>query len=62
VVCANEEAKKRLYSQFRREARAMYSNPPAHGAQIIAKVLNNPKLFSQWYKLLYVFAFQEKTC
>lgn len=27
----------------------MYSNPPIHGARIVATVLNDPKLNPQWY-------------
>lgn len=29
--------------------RPMYSNPPIHGARIVATVLNDPKLNPQWY-------------
>jgi len=28
--------------------RGMYSNPPSHGARIVAYVLNNPRLYNQW--------------
>ena len=28
--------------------RRNYSNPPAHGAYIVATILNNPTLFSEW--------------
>jgi len=28
--------------------RRNYSNPPAHGAYIVANVLNNPTLFGEW--------------
>lgn len=28
--------------------RGNYSNPPAHGARIVSKVLNDPALFSEW--------------
>ena len=30
--------------------RANYSNPPAHGAKIVAQVLNDPKLMAQWHE------------
>lgn len=26
----------------------MYSNPPSHGARIVAYVLSNPELYAQW--------------
>lgn len=28
--------------------RGNYSNPPSHGARIVSKVLNDPKLFEEW--------------
>jgi len=28
--------------------RGMYSNPPSHGARIVAYVFNNPQLYEQW--------------
>jgi len=37
-------------SQMRLIARPMYSNPPLHGALIVATVLGNPELKAQWYK------------
>ena len=30
----------------------MYSNPPLHGALIIAKILNNKDNFAEWQKEL----------
>jgi aspartate/tyrosine/aromatic aminotransferase len=35
-------------SHIKRVARANYSNPPAHGGAIVATVLNDPALRSQW--------------
>lgn len=35
-------------SQLTLIVRAMYSNPPSHGARIVATVLNNPELFEEW--------------
>ena len=35
-------------SQMTLVARAMYSNPPAHGARIVEKVLNDPALYEEW--------------
>ena len=38
----------RVQSQVKRIARAMYSNPPAHGARIVANIVGNPSRFSAW--------------
>ena len=35
-------------SQLTLSVRGMYSNPPIHGATIVATVLKDPKLFDQW--------------
>jgi aspartate aminotransferase, cytoplasmic len=48
VVCRDEQIKLCMHSQFRRLIRGMYSNPPAYGARIVAKVLNDPELFDEW--------------
>lgn len=36
--------------QLKLVVRAMYSNPPIHGARIVARVLSDPKLKDQWYQ------------
>ncbi|XP_071827796.1 aspartate aminotransferase, cytoplasmic-like [Apostichopus japonicus] len=38
----------RVKSQMEKLARAMWSNPPNHGARIVASVLTNPTLSAQW--------------
>lgn len=35
-------------SQITLIVRSSYSNPPNHGARIVSKVLNDPKLFEEW--------------
>lgn len=35
-------------SQVTLIVRGMYSNPPSHGARIVAYVLKNPQLYEQW--------------
>lgn len=35
-------------SQITTIVRRNYSNPPVHGAYIVATVLNNPTLFGEW--------------
>ena len=48
VVTASGEEAARVLSQLKRIVRANYSNPPTHGAQIVATVLNSPELRAQW--------------
>lgn len=38
----------RVKSQLKRLARPMYSNPPIHGAKIVANVVGDPALFNEW--------------
>ncbi|KAG0468606.1 hypothetical protein HPP92_017934 [Vanilla planifolia] len=40
----------RVKSQLKRLARPMYSNPPVHGARIVANVVGDPTLFGEWKK------------
>ena len=35
-------------SQFKILVRCNWSNPPAHGARIVATVLNTPELYAEW--------------
>eukprot|EP01126_Amoeba_proteus_P008443 TRINITY_DN1311_c0_g1_i20.p1 TRINITY_DN1311_c0_g1~~TRINITY_DN1311_c0_g1_i20.p1 ORF type:complete len:402 (+),score=64.76 TRINITY_DN1311_c0_g1_i20:121-1326(+) len=37
-----------IYGQFSRIIRAQYSNPPAHGSNLVKTILQNPLLFEQW--------------
>jgi len=39
---------RRVLSQLKRQARAMYSNPPVHGARIVAEVVNDEAMFAEW--------------
>lgn len=52
VVCKGEaggrEATARVLSQLKIVIRTNYSNPPTHGAQIVATVLNTPSLRQLW--------------
>jgi aromatic-amino-acid transaminase len=48
VVCANREEAARVLSQLKIMVRTNYSNPPTHGAQVVAMVLNSPELRRQW--------------
>ena len=48
VVCATKEEMTRVLSQLKIVIRTNYSNPPTHGAQIVAIVLTTPALRSMW--------------
>jgi aromatic-amino-acid transaminase len=48
VVCKNAEEAARVLSQLKIIIRTNYSNPPTHGAQIVATVLTTPALRAQW--------------
>ena len=47
-VTKDSETAGRVLSQLKRLARAIWSNPPVHGARIVAEVVGNDDLFSQW--------------
>lgn len=47
-VCATPEEASLAHAEMVHTIRASYSNPPAHGASIIAKVLLNPRLAANW--------------
>jgi aromatic-amino-acid transaminase len=48
VVCANKDETTRVLSQLKITIRTNYSNPPTHGAQVVATVLDTPALRAQW--------------
>lgn len=48
VVCASADEAHRVLGQLKAAVRRIYSNPPIHGGQAIAGVLNNPALYAQW--------------
>jgi len=43
-------------SQFKILVRCNWSNPPAHGARIVATVLNTPELYAEWLDHLTVMS------
>lgn len=49
VVMSNIKELAQVKSQLTLIVRGMYSNPPNHGARIVATVLQNPDLYKQWY-------------
>ncbi|WP_431266400.1 amino acid aminotransferase [Roseateles chitinivorans] len=48
VVCASAEETAKVLSQLKIVIRTNYSNPPTHGAQVVATVLSTPALRAQW--------------
>ena len=50
IVAREQDDIQRILSQLRVTIRRLYSNPPRHGAQIAATVLNTPELRSLWLK------------
>lgn len=49
LVCSSKEEAAKVESQMKAVARPMYSNPPLHGALLVATVLHDPQLKAQWY-------------
>ncbi|MFN4115145.1 MAG: amino acid aminotransferase [Inhella sp.] len=48
VVCADRDEALRVQSQLKVSARTNYSNPPTHGAKVVATVLGSEQLRQQW--------------
>jgi aromatic-amino-acid transaminase len=48
IVTASKDESARVLSQLKRVIRVNYSNPPTHGASIVATALNDPQLRALW--------------
>ncbi len=48
IVGTNAEAAQNVLSHLKMAIRTNYSNPPAHGAGIVANILGDPQLRNQW--------------
>ena len=48
MVTADRDETARVTSQIKRVIRTNYSNPPTHGASVVAAVLSTPALRAQW--------------
>jgi len=48
IVTGDQEETGRVLSQVKRVIRTNYSNPPTHGASVVAAVLNSPELRVMW--------------
>ena len=48
IITQSNDESARVLSQVKRVIRTNYSNPPTHGASIVAAVLNSPDLRAKW--------------
>lgn len=48
IVAADAETADRAFSQVKAAIRANYSNPPSHGAAVVATILGNDSLRAMW--------------
>jgi aromatic-amino-acid transaminase len=48
VLTSDRDESARVLSQLKRIIRTLYSNPASHGAQVVAMILNDPALRTQW--------------
>jgi hypothetical protein len=51
VLCDNAKEAAAVESQIKAVARAMYSNPPCHGAYLVHEILSDSALKNQWCAL-----------
>jgi len=54
IVTESKDEAARVISQVKRVIRTNYSNPPTHGAAVVAAVLSNPELRQRWEQELAV--------
>jgi aromatic-amino-acid transaminase len=52
VLCSSKDDAARVLSQLKIVIRTNYSNPPTHGGQVAATILNTPELRALWEKEL----------
>eukprot|EP00297_Palpitomonas_bilix_P007006 CAMPEP_0113880680 /NCGR_PEP_ID=MMETSP0780_2-20120614/7926_1 /TAXON_ID=652834 /ORGANISM="Palpitomonas bilix" /LENGTH=412 /DNA_ID=CAMNT_0000867395 /DNA_START=55 /DNA_END=1293 /DNA_ORIENTATION=- /assembly_acc=CAM_ASM_000599 len=48
IAAKDTETKDKVLSQMKRIARGIWSNPPLHGARIVARILQDPELSKEW--------------
>ena len=61
VACSSADAAARVLSQLKRVIRTNYSNPPTHGAAVVAHVLSTPSLRALWEEELAGMRLRIKT-
>lgn len=59
--CSTPNEVKAVMSQVKLYVRWMYSNPPRHGAAIVATVLGDPELYALWQKELTAMSLRIKS-
>ncbi|CAG2147943.1 amino acid aminotransferase [Cupriavidus plantarum] len=52
VICQSADEAGRVLGQLTGAVRANYSNPPTHGARVVARVLTSPELRASWQQEL----------
>jgi aromatic-amino-acid transaminase len=60
VICESAQAADRVLGQLTSAVRSNYSNPPTHGAKIVAKVLSTPALRQSWEAELMLSRYLEQ--
>lgn len=48
IVCKSADVAKKVESQLKLVVRPMFSNPPIHGASIVATILKDRSLYEEW--------------
>jgi aromatic-amino-acid transaminase len=48
IITESKDETQRVISQVKRVIRTNYSNPPTHGASVVATILNSPELRKMW--------------
>ncbi|XP_044464526.1 aspartate aminotransferase, cytoplasmic isoform X1 [Mangifera indica] len=48
IVCKTADVARKVESQLKLVIRPMYSNPPIHGASIVATILKDSKMYDEW--------------
>ena len=54
-ICKDSKSADAVKSHLAAIVRPMYSNPPHHGARIVATILNNPALTAEWYVFIFLY-------
>lgn len=50
IVSENLQAKRKIATHVKRIIRALYSNPPSHGARLVLEILKRDELKTLWLK------------
>jgi aspartate aminotransferase len=61
AIVSSSDVAVRVKSQLKRLARPMYSNPPVHGARIVANVVGDSTMFDEWRAEMQMMAGRIKT-